>query len=94
MIDLPTHYSKLNWKRKKLVREQYIKEQNGKCMFCNNKLVDDPPEPIKNANIDWGLFPTNFLKYPIHLHHNHDTDLTEGAVHSYCNAYLWQYEGR
>jgi hypothetical protein len=34
------------------------------------------------------------LKSPIHLQHDHDTGLTEGAVHAYCNAVLWQYEGR
>jgi len=30
----------------------------------------------------------------MHLHHNHETDMTEGAVHAYCNAVLWQYEGK
>ena len=39
-------------------------------------------------------FPQNFLQYPIHLQHNHDTGMTEGAVHNYCNAVMWQYEGR
>ena len=29
--------------------------------------------------------------HPIHLHHDHDTDLTIGAVHAYCNAILWEY---
>jgi hypothetical protein len=37
------------------------------------------------------LFPKNFLKWPVHLHHSHDTGMTIGAVHSYCNAVLWQY---
>jgi len=91
---LPTLYSKLSWARKREAREQYIKEQNGKCMFCNNKLSEKPPEPIENADIDWMLFPTGFLKHPIHLQHDHDTDMTEGAVHAMCNAYMWQYEGR
>jgi hypothetical protein len=40
------------------------------------------------------LFPPNFLKYPVHLQHNHDTDMTEGAVHARCNAVMWQYHGR
>ena len=34
------------------------------------------------------------LAHPIHLQHNHSTDMTEGAVHAYCNCVLWQYEGR
>ena len=92
--NLPVHYSKLNAKTRKSVRDQYVKEQKGRCMFCNEKLTDDPPKPILDAWIDWGLFPTGFLKHPVHLQHNHDTDLTEGAVHSRCNAYMFQYEGR
>ena len=93
-MKLPVHYSKLNTKTRKRVREQYIKEQNGKCMFCNEKLNQLPAKGIRDAKIDWGLFPTGFLKYPIHLQHNHETDLTEGAVHAKCNAYMWQYENR
>ena len=44
--------------------------------------------------INWKLFPPFFLRFPIHLQHNHDTNMTEGAVHAYCNAVMWQYEGR
>ena len=54
------------------------------------KLLND----IKNKKINWKLFPPNFLKYPIHLQHCHKTGWTEGAVHAYCNAVMWQYEGR
>ena len=61
-------------------------------MFCNCNLSEPPPEKITSTWIDWSLFPSNFLKYPIHLQHNHDSGLTEGAVHAYCNAYMWQYE--
>ena len=49
---------------------------------------------ITNKYIDWDLFPENFLKAPIHLQHNHNTGMTEGAVHNYCNAVMWQYEHR
>lgn len=31
--------------------------------------------------------------YPVHLHHDHKTGLTIGAVHAKCNAVLWQYYG-
>ena len=92
-MKLPTYYSQLSSYERRQVREQYIKEQHGKCMFCNNSLTEVPPAKITDTKIDWMLFPTGFLKYPIHLQHNHDTDLTEGAVHAYCNAYMWQYEG-
>jgi len=49
---------------------------------------------ILNKKIDWSYFPENFLNYPIHLQHNHNSGLTEGAVHNYCNAVMWQYEGK
>ena len=87
-------YSKLTSNQRKILREEYIKYQNGKCMWCNNNLTEPPPSGITDQQIDWSLFPPGFLKNPIHLQHNHDTDMTEGAVHAYCNAYLWQYEGR
>ncbi len=91
---LPVEYSELHWFEKREVREQYIKEQNGKCFYCGVDLNEEPPENIRNKRIDWSLFPSNFTKYPVHLQHNHDTDMTEGAVHSYCNAVMWQYEGK
>jgi len=53
-----------------------------------------PPEFLSlEKRIDWDLFPPGFLKNPVHLHHNHDTGMTIGAVHAYCNAVLWQYYG-
>lgn len=94
MYKLPVNYNKLNWKQRKIVREQYIKEQNGKCFYCGYDLDQEPPEHIKNKKIFWKLFPPNFLKYPIHLQHDHETGMTEGAVHAYCNAVMWMYKGR
>lgn len=94
VMDLPVNYTKLSWQERKEVREQYIKKQGGKCMFCKKDLYKKPPQDILDKEIDWSLFPDNFLKYPIHLHHDHKTGMTEGAVHSYCNAVLWQYYGR
>ena len=95
-MKLPTEYSKLDWRKgeKAAVREQYIVEQKGLCYYCKESLKLDPPSEITNKSINWSLFPPNFLKFPIHLQHNHDTDMTEGAVHAYCNAVLWQYDGR
>ena len=57
-------------------------------------LSEPAPKEILDKKIDWSLFPPNFLKYPVHLQHDNDTGMTEGAVHNYCNAVLWQYHGK
>jgi hypothetical protein len=90
----PSNYILLSSTQRRLVREAYIKEQNDLCMFCNTSLSEKPPNHITTMPINWDIFPRNFLKHPVHLQHNHDTGLTEGAVHAYCNAILWQYHGR
>lgn len=90
---LPLDYNKLHAKKKKAVREQYVKEQDGLCYYCKCPLNTGPPEHIKKP-IDWDLFPPHFLRWPIHLQHCHITGMTEGAVHAYCNAVMWQYDGR
>ena len=91
---LPQDYTKLQPHQRREVREQYIRIQENKCFYCNEPLDKEPPTRITDKPINWKLFPENFLKHPIHLQHDHDTNLTEGAVHGYCNAVLWQYEGR
>lgn len=93
-IKLPVDYTKLNGKKRRMVREQYIREQKEKCMYCGCDLHQEPPKEITDKLINWRLFPDNFLQFPIHLQHNHNTNMTEGAVHAYCNAVMWQYEGR
>lgn len=91
---LPTMYDEIPIRDRRVVREQYIKEQRGICIFCKSELSRKPPEGITSKRIDWDLFPPFFLKHPIHLQHCHTTGLTEGAVHAYCNAVMWQYHGR
>lgn len=93
---LPAFYPKLSRRERKQVREQYIEEQQGLCFYCGCLLNESPPKSILNKRIDWSRFPggIRFLRHPIHLQHCHKTGLTEGAVHAYCNAVLWQYEGR
>lgn len=93
-MQTPVKYNELSWVERREVRENYIKQQNGKCFWCSGNLTEEPPSKITNKTINWKLFPKNFLKYPIHLQHCHKTDLTEGAVHSYCNAVMWQYHNR
>ncbi len=92
-MKLPANYDGLNYTEKRLVREEYIKRQDGNCHYCGNPLFGNPATRVANIDVDRSLFPVNFFKYPIHLHHNHDTGMTIGAVHHYCNAVLWQYYG-
>jgi len=92
-MKLPINYDDTHWTIRKRVREQYVENQNGKCWFCGNNLDDAPTEEIEEAYINRRLFPLHFFDTPIHLHHNHDTGMTIGAIHCRCNAYLWQYKG-
>lgn len=91
---LPVLYSKADAQQRREVREQYVKQQNGLCYWCKSPLDRKPPKEITRKKINWKLFPPNFLRYPVHLQHDHSSDLTEGAVHAYCNAVMWQYHGR
>ena len=93
-IKLPVDYTKLSPKIRKKVREKYCKLQDWLCLYCNHDLHDDPPSIITEKKINFKIFPSGFLKWPIHLQHNHETNMTEGAVHAYCNAVMWQYERR
>ena len=92
MFTLPADYTKLNPYERRIVRLLYIEKQNHKCYYCGEDIDKLPPKRITDKPINWKLFPENFLKYPIHLQHNHNTGMTEGAVHAYCNAVMWQYE--
>lgn len=92
-FDLPVEYSKLSISERKKVREQYIAKQKGLCQFCKEPLNGLPSSQVRKAKLNLNLFPSGFLRNPIHLHHCHNTDLTIGAVHAECNAYLWQYFG-
>ena len=94
LIALPVRYDELDFSERRKVREEYVKVQEGRCMYCNGDLSLEPPSSIKQKKINWRLFPSNFLKYPVHLQHCHKSGLTEGAVHAYCNAVLWQYHGK
>jgi len=91
---LPMMYDKIPSREKRLVREQYIEDQKGLCMFCEHALTEKPPKSVTSKKVNWKLFPPFFLKHPIHLQHCHDSGLTEGAVHAYCNAVMWCHYGR
>ena len=92
-MKLPIKYSQADWKTRRKARLAYIEKQDGKCAYCDCPLDGPPDGEINAIPINKNLFPENFFENPIHLHHDHNTDLTIGAVHARCNAYLWEYLG-
>lgn len=92
-MKLPVFYNSLNFQERREVREEYIRLQKGKCYCCGELLNGEPSSFMLNMKINKNMYPANFFKFPVHLHHNHRTGLTLGAVHCYCNAVLWQYYG-
>jgi hypothetical protein len=93
-MELPVYYEACSPGLRKRVREEYVRRQGGKCHFCGEPLDGEPIAQVRNRRIYERMFPTGFFKNPIHLHHDHNTGLTKGAVHARCNAYLWQYRGQ
>ena len=93
IVELPIYYNGSSPFERRIAREQYTEEQGGMCYHCKCSLSEDPPQDIKDLGIDWNQFPPGFTRYPIHLHHDHESGLTIGSVHALCNAVLWQYYG-
>lgn len=93
MMKLPINYDKSSSVLRRQAREQYVELQKGLCYHCKQLLKGQPSSDVLRYNINWKLFPDTFRNYPVHLHHCHKTGMTIGAVHNYCNAYLWQYCG-
>jgi len=93
LFDLPINYETTHYSVRRLVREEYVRLQDGKCWYCEKPLTGKPSKKVRKSNIRKELFPPNFFDWPCHLHHNHDTGMTIGAVHARCNAHLWQYHG-
>lgn len=92
-LDLPVNYEEITQTERRLVREEYGRRQGGLCAHCKTSLRGPPAKEILDTEINLDLFPPNFLKWPVHLHHDHDTGMTIGAVHSRCNAVLFEYHG-
>lgn len=95
-MKLPVDYNKMTPRERKAVREEYMRLQENKCIYCGCLLSHAPAKDVRRLPIDWTRFPggESFLRFPVHLQHNHGTGMTEGAVHAYCNAVLWQYYRR
>lgn len=92
-VVLPAFYPDLTPHQRRLVRLKHIEKQRGRCYYCDTSLSSDPAERIMELDVNPDLFPPKFFDSPIHLHHNHTTGMTIGAVHAHCNAVLWQYLG-
>ena len=43
---LPVDYTQLTFQERREVRMQYIKEQNGLCMYCKGSIYEEPPKEI------------------------------------------------
>lgn len=91
---LPAKYAELNPRQRKAVRLEYVRLQENKCWFCLCSLEGLPDKRVQGLKVAKHLFPPNFFEHPVHLHHDHKTGLTLGAVHNKCNAVLWQYMGQ
>ena len=92
-MELPINYAEATWQERREARNQYIELQDNLCWFCGCSLTGAPIQKVQEACLNMSLFPKGFLEYPVHLHHDHKTHMTIGAVHSKCNGYLWQYLG-
>lgn len=90
---LPINYDTTHWSKRKLAREEYVRRQGNNCYYCKETLDKVAPKEITELPIIKAIFPLNFFQSPVHLHHDHDTGMTLGAVHCHCNAVLWQYHG-
>jgi hypothetical protein len=93
LIQLPVNYDTLTQKERRDVREVYIRLQKGRCCHCGQHLSEKPDRQIREMEVNEYLFPEGFFDFPVHLHHDHETGNTIGAVHARCNAVLWQYHG-
>ena len=92
-MKLPINYRQSHHSVRKQARLQYVELQEGKCCHCGELLTEEPSKEVLSKPINYKLFPKGMFDYPVHLHHCHKTDMTIGAVHARCNAYLWQYRG-
>lgn len=92
-MKLPVVYADIPQNERWMIRQAYMKQQDGKCYHCGGPFTHQAPDFIMKKRINKRLFPSNFFDHPIHLHHSHETGLTIGAVHCHCNAVLWQYHG-
>jgi hypothetical protein len=92
-VKLPVNYNNIDFKERRKVREEYIRLQAGMCYYCGAPLTGPPTDETLEKRIKKQLYPEGFFNWPVHLHHNHITGMTIGAVHCYCNAVMWEWCG-
>lgn len=90
-MKLPANYDALTPAQRKEARALYTEMQQGKCYYCGSPLSMEPASNAAMKEINPKLYPEGFFRWPVHLHHNHATGMTIGAVHAHCNAVLWEY---
>lgn len=92
-MQLPINYHSAGWQERRDARDEYVRVQKGLCRHCGQPLTGKSAADIMVRRLRHGLFPKGFFRRPVHLHHDHETGITIGAVHNRCNAVLWQYHG-
>lgn len=98
-MTIPIDYNRANKTLRRAKRLEYVESQGGKCWLCTAPLAGDPDpkwtaaNPVRLYQRD-RLFPPGFFDNPIHLHHDHRTGMTLGAVHALCNAAEWVHRGQ
>ena len=90
-MNLPVDYRRLKPHQKRAVREEYVRRQQGKCCFCGVSLSNKSPFEEDGTLVHEERYPLGFFDHPVHLHHDHTTGLTIGAIHAYCNAVSFDY---
>ena len=90
---LPVNYNEISAVTRRKVREEYVILQKGFCCHCKAPLAGPAAPYVRQLSINLKLFPPGFLRNPVHLHHNHVSGMTIGAVHAHCNGVLWQFHG-
>lgn len=90
---VPARYADLDPQQRRSTREAYVTAQGGNCCHCRAPLIGPPAADVAAKRVTARLYPPNFFKYPVHLHHDRKNGLTIGAVHNHCNAVLWEYHG-
>lgn len=92
-LELPLYYNRATPAERREARNMYVQLQGGMCWHCESEIYEDPPNEVTKFYVNEEQFPEGFFDHRIHLHHDHGTGLTVGAVHAYCNAVLWAYHG-
>ena len=77
---LPVLYSRADPKQRRLVREQYVREQGGLCYWCKQPLTGPAAEDVRKKKINWSLFPPGFRKHPVHLQHDHGSSMPHSSM--------------